>query len=150
MAMLETSKYIDTLANRPKVAKTIAGKSYVNCPVSVIEGRMKGEYEDGLGKKWKDANYMKFYDDGQVNFPYPSHGVWFLTQFRRWGLLKADVDYAATAQQVNQTAIYSEAAKAVGVPVPATAMKTEKLFDGIVFDPAQAVAYAQGFKVKVA
>ncbi len=150
MAILETSKHLDTVANRPKVAKIIAGKAYVNCPVEVIEGRMKGDYEDGLGKKWKDANYMKFYDGGQVNFPYPSHGIWFLTQFRRWGLLKTDIDYAAVAQQVNQAAVYSEAAKALKVPVPASPMKTETLFDGVVFDPAQAAAYAQGFKLKAA
>ena len=33
---------------------------------------------------------MKFYNDGYVNFPFLSDGMWFLTQHRRWGLLKED------------------------------------------------------------
>jgi nitrate/nitrite transport system substrate-binding protein len=100
-----------------------------------------------LGKVWKDPDYMKFYDDGQVNFPYYSHGAWFLTQFRRWGLLKEDIDYLAVARQVNQVPLYTEVAKSMGIPVPGSAVKTERLFDGVVFDPAKAAAYAKGFKV---
>ena len=90
---------------------------------------------------------MKFHNDGLVNFPYYSHGVWFLSQFRRWGLLKQDIDYLAVAKQVNQVALYTEVAKSMGIAVPASPMKTEKLFDGVVFDPSKAAAYAKGFKV---
>lgn len=146
-AVLEASRYIDAMGNRSKVAKIIASKAYVNAPVPVIEGRMLGVYENGLGQKWKDPNYMKFYQDGQVNFPYLSHGVWFLTQFRRWGLLKQDIDYLAVARQVNQVALYTDVAKSLKIPVPSSPLKTEKLFDGKVFDPNQAAAYARSFKV---
>lgn len=146
-AVLDASRHIDTMGNRAKVSDIIASKSYVNAPDPVIEGRMLGDYENGLGKKWKDPDYMKFYNDGQVNFPYYSHGAWFLTQFRRWGLLKEDIDYLAVARQVNQVPLYTEVAKSMGIPVPASATKTEKLFDGVVFDPAKAAAYAKGFKV---
>ena len=73
--------------------------------------------------------------------------MWFLTQHRRWGLLKEDVDYLAVARQVNQVELYAEVAKALGVAVPANPLKTETLFDGVVFDPAKAAAYATGFKI---
>ena len=149
MAILEASKYIDTMANRPKVAKIIAAKSYVNTDVNVIEGRMKGEYDNGIGKKWKDANYMKFYDDGKVNFPYFSDGMWFLTQHRRWGLLKEDPDYLTVAEQVNHTELYRQAAAQVRVPVPASPMRTSKLIDGVVWDGKDPKAYTAGFKIKV-
>jgi nitrate/nitrite transport system substrate-binding protein len=147
-AVLEASKYIDTMANRAKVAGIIAAKSYVNTDANVIEGRMLGEYDNGIGKKWKDANYMKFYNDGKVNFPYLSDGMWFLTQHRRWGLLKEDPDYLAVARQVNQIALYKQAAAQVKVPVPAE-MRTSKFIDGVVWDGKEAKAYAAGFKVKV-
>ena len=149
MAVLEASKYIDTMANRAKVAGIIAQKSYVNTEASVIEGRMQGEYENGLGKKWKDANYMKFHNDGKVNFPYLSDGMWFLTQHKRWGLLKEDVDYAAIAKQMNQIELYKQAATQAKVPVPASAMRSAKLMDGVVWDGKDPKAYAAGFKIKV-
>ena len=110
MAVLEASRYIDVMANRRGVAEIIADKSYVNCPVEIIDQRMEGKYEDGLGKKWDDANYMKFYNDGAVNFPYLSDGMWFLTQHKRWGLLKEDPDYLAVAKQINQVELYKQAA----------------------------------------
>lgn len=148
MAVLEASKYIDTLANREKVATIIADKSYVNAPSEVVLGRFLGNYEDGLGKKWKDDNYMKFFNDGEVTFPYYSHGMWFLTQQKRWGLIKTDVDYLAVAKQINQIGLYTEAAKALGISVPASPMKTETLFDGVVWDPSKAADYAKNFKIK--
>jgi hypothetical protein len=86
--------------------------------VDVIRSRMIGQYENGLGKSWSDKNLMKFYNDGQVNYPYLSDGMWFLTQHRRWGLLKQDVDYLAVAKAINQTELYKQAAAQVGVPVP--------------------------------
>ena len=147
-AILEASKYIDTMANRPKVSRIIAQKSYVNTEESVIEGRMLGEYENGLGRKWKDPNYMKFYDAGKVNFPYLSDGMWFLTQHRRWGLLKEDVDYLAVAKQVNQIEMYRQAAVAAKVPVPASLMRTSRLMDGVVWDGKDPKAYAAGFKIR--
>ena len=147
-AILEASKYIDTMTNRAKVAGIIAAKSYVNTDANVIEGRMLGEYDNGIGKKWKDPNYMKFYNDGKVNFPYLSDGMWFLTQHKRWGLLKEDPDYLAIAKQVNQIEIYKQAAAQAKVPVPAP-MRSSKFMDGVVWDGKDPKAYANGFKVKV-
>ncbi|HLD14278.1 MAG TPA: CmpA/NrtA family ABC transporter substrate-binding protein, partial [Burkholderiales bacterium] len=148
-AILEASKYIDTMANRPKVSQIIAQKAYVNTEESVIEGRMKGEYDNGIGKKWKDANYMKFYNDGKVTFPYLSDGMWFLSQHKRWGLLKQDVDYLAMAKQVNQIELYKQAAAMAKVPVPQDPMRSAKFFDGVIWDGKDAKAYAAGFKVRV-
>ena len=148
MAVLDASKYIDTMANRPKVAQIIAAKSYVNTDADVIEGRMKGEYDNGIGKKWQDANYMKFYNDGYVNFPFLSDGMWFLTQHRRWGLLKDDPDYLAVAGQVNQIELYKQAAAQLKVPVPKEPMRMVKFLDGATWDGRDPKRYAGEFKVR--
>ncbi len=148
MAVLEASKYIDDMANRHKVAEIIADKAYVNCPVEVIDQRLEGKYEDGLGKKWNDPNYMKFCNDGAVNFPYLSDGMWFLTQHKRWGLLKEDPDYLAVAKKINQIDLYKQAASQVKVPVPKDVMRTSKLMDGTVWDGRDPKKYAASFKVR--
>ncbi len=148
MAVLEASKYIDTLSNRPKVTQLIAEKSYVNTAEDVIEQRFMGNYEDGLGKKWKDPNSMKFYNDGAVNFPYLSDGMWFLTQHKRWGLLKEDPDYLAVAKKINQIDLYKQAASQVKVPIPKDVMRSSKLLDGVVWDGKDPKGYAASFKVR--
>jgi nitrate/nitrite transport system substrate-binding protein len=147
-AVLDASKYIDVMANRKKVAEIIADKSYVNCPVDVIDQRLEGNYDNGIGKSWKDADYMKFYDDGGVNFPYLSDGMWFLTQHRRWGLLKEDPDYLAVAQKINQVELYRQAAALAKVPVPKDVLRTSTLIDGVVWDGRNPKAYAAGFTLK--
>lgn len=147
-AILEASRYIDATKNRAEVAKLISGKAYVNAPEEVIEGRFLGHYDNGIGKKWEDPNYMKFFNDGKVSFPYLSDGMWFLTQHKRWGLLKSDPDYLGIAKKVNRIDIYTEAAKSLGISVPTDVMRSSKLIDGVVWDGKDPKAYANSFKVK--
>ena len=149
MAVLDASKYIDDMKNRSAVAKIIAEKSYINTDFDSIEDRMLGQYDNGNGKKWQDANYMKFYEEGTVNFPYLSDGMWFLTQHKRWGLLKEDPDYLAVAKKVNQIELYKQAATQTKTPIPKDVMRSSKMIDGTVWDGKNPKAYAAGFKVKV-
>ncbi|MDB5794224.1 MAG: nasF [Noviherbaspirillum sp.] len=148
-AVLEASKWIDaSLSNKNKMAETIADKSYVNTSVDVINQRILGRYQNGLGKTWDDPNYMKFYNDGAVNFPYLSDGMWFLTQHRRWGLLKSDVDYLAVAKSINRIDLYKEAATMAKASVPKDPMRSSKLVDGMVWDGKDPKAYAASFKIR--
>jgi nitrate/nitrite transport system substrate-binding protein len=101
-----------------------------------------------MGKTWDDPNYMKFYNDGAVNFPYLSDGMWFLTQHRRWGLLKEDVDYLAVAKAINRIDIYKQAAAMTQSSLPRDAMRSSRLLDGVVWDGRNPAAYAASFKIK--
>ena len=148
-AILEAGKWIDaSLANKQKMAETIADKSYVNTSVDAINQRILGRYQNGMGKIWDDPNYMKFSGDGAVNFPYLSDGMWFITQHKRWGLIKEHPDYLAVAKQINQIDIYRQAATAAKVSVPKEVMRTSKLMDGVVWDGKDPAKYADSFKVK--
>nr|WP_273161441.1 CmpA/NrtA family ABC transporter substrate-binding protein [Massilia timonae] len=149
-AIIEASRWIDaSMANKNKMAELIAAKSYVNTSKDAIDQRILGRYQNGLGKTWDDQNYMKFYNDGAVNFPYLSDGMWFMTQHRRWGLLKQDPDYLAVASAVNQIALYKDAATLAKAPVPSSPMRSSKLMDGSVWDGKDPKAYAASFKVRV-
>jgi nitrate/nitrite transport system substrate-binding protein len=150
-AIIDAGKWIDaSLANRQKTAETVADKSYVNTDKDVILARMLGRYDNGIGKTWDDPNSMKFYNDGFVTFPFLSDGMWFLTQHRRWGLLKTDPDYLAVAKQVNRIDLYKQAADATKTPLPKEPIRTSKLIDGVVWDGTDPQKYAGSFKVRVA
>jgi len=150
-AILDAGKYIDTsLSTKREMAEVVADRAYVNTDRDVILGRILGRYENGLGKTWDDPNHMKFYADGAVNFPYLTDGMWFMTQHRRWGLLKEDVDYLAIAKKVNQIDLYKQAAALTKTAVPKDPMRTSKLMDGVVWDGKDPKKYAAGFKTKVA
>ena len=148
-AILEAGHWIDaSLANKNQMAETIAAKSYVNTSVDAINQRILGRYQNGMGKTWDDPDHMKFYNEGAVNFPYLSDGMWFLTQHKRWGLLKEHPDYLAVAKSINRIDLYKQAATASKTPLPKSEMRSSKLIDGVVWDGTQPQKYADSFKVK--
>lgn len=149
-AVLDASRWIDTSdANRTETAQVVAARAYINTPVATIQGRMLGDYENGLGKKWKDAHSMRFFNDGAVNYPYLSDGMWFLTQHKRWGLLDKDPDYLAVAKKINRIDVYKQAATAVGgINLPSGDMRSSTLMDGKVWDGSNPAEYANSFAMK--
>ena len=150
-AVIDAGRWIDaSLSNRQKTAETVADKSYVNTDKEVILARMLGRYDNGIGKTWDDPNTMKFYNDGYVTFPFLSDGMWFMTQHRRWGLLKEDVDYLAVAKKVNRIDIYKAAAAATKTSLPKEPTRSARLIDGVVWDGKDPKRYAGSFKIRVA
>ncbi|MBH9552251.1 CmpA/NrtA family ABC transporter substrate-binding protein [Inhella gelatinilytica] len=151
LAVLEAGRWIDaSLKNKQQMAETIAEKSYVNTAVDAINQRILGRYQNGLGKTWDDPRHMKFFDDGEVNYPYLSDGMWFLTQHKRWGLLKSHPDYLGVAKTINQTELYTQAAAQLKVSVPKSGLRSSKLIDGTVWDGKAPAQYADSFKIKAA
>ncbi|MFC7462993.1 CmpA/NrtA family ABC transporter substrate-binding protein [Hydrogenophaga defluvii] len=149
-AILEAGKWIDAgLQNKLKMAETIADRAYVNTSVDAINQRILGRYQNGLGKTWDDPNHMKFFNDGAANFPYLSDGMWFLTQHKRWGLMKDHPDYLGVAKSINRIDIYKQAASAAKVSLPKSEMRSHKFIDGVSWDGKDPAKYADSFKVKV-
>jgi nitrate/nitrite transport system substrate-binding protein len=148
MALLEASRWIDASeSHQLEMASVIAGRAFVNTDVNAISQRIQGHYENGLGRSWHDPNHLKFFDDGQVNFPYLSDAMWFMTQHKRWGLIKEHPNYLGVASQVNRVAIYSQAAAALGIALPSSSMRSSTLIDGVLWDGANPAAYADSFRL---
>lgn len=146
MAILEASRFIEAnRENRRSTAQLLSAPEYLDAPLDCIEPRLLGDYTDGLGNHWQDPHAMRFHGGGEVNLPYLSDGMWFMTQFRRWGLLRDDPDYLGVARQVQQLDLYREAATAVGVPALAQEMRSSQLIDGKVWDGSDPAGYARSF-----
>ncbi len=145
-AVVEASQWNDKLENRPRMAEVVSQPQYINCPKEIILGRLLGDYDYGDGRKEKDKLYMTFFDR-QANFPLKSHGVWWLTQFRRWGMVKEPPDYRGLVDRVHRPDIFREVARQMGVEVPREDMKKETFWDGVTFDPTDPEKYARSFAV---
>jgi len=149
-AVLEAARWIDASDdNRRETATVLAQRAWINTRVETLEGRMLGQYQNGLGQSWQDAHPMRFFRDGEVSFPWLSDGMWFLTQMKRWGMLSADPDYLAVARQINRIDIYKQAASAVGdVALPQSELRSSTLADGKIWDGSDPAAYAASFALK--
>ncbi|VVM53024.1 Nitrate transport protein NrtA [Pseudomonas fluorescens] len=148
MAILEASRFIEESSeNRRSTAQLLSAAQYLDAPLECIEPRLLGNYVDGLGNRWQDPHALRFHGEGEVNLPYLSDGMWFMTQFRRWGLLRDDPDYLAVARQVQQLDLYREAASAVGVAARGKEMRSSQLIDGKTWDGSDPAGYARSFKL---
>jgi len=136
---------LDKMENRPKFAEVIARPTYINCPPATILERLMGKYEYGDGRVEQDPNYMTF-SNRNTNYPHQIYGKWWLTQFRRWGMVKEAPDYTGIPKRVLRSDIYLEAMKELGVAVKVAEEQTITLFDG-TFDGKEPDKYARSFPI---
>ena len=73
-----------------------------------------------------------------------------LSQMKRWGYLKGEVNYKALAEQVFLLTDARKQMTALGMPVPPAAANGYKSFTimGKTFDPAKPEAYVNSFAIK--
>jgi nitrate/nitrite transport system substrate-binding protein len=108
----------------------------------VLEQILTGTYADGLGNVKRDPNRIDF-----DPFPWQSFAIWILTQMKRWGQIKGDVDYKAVAEQVYLATDTGKLMKEVGLEPPSTRSKSFKVM-GKEFDPAKPDDYLRSFAIK--
>ncbi len=142
----DASVWLDTLGNRPEQAEIVSRATYINCPKDVILGRLQGHYAFGDGRTKDDPNFMIF-SARNCNYPQPKYATFWLTQFRRWGMVAGAPDYAGVAKQVMRGDIYEEAMKEIGYGHGGRNDAPETLFDGARFDPAKPEEFARSFAV---
>ena len=145
-ALHEASVWLDDLGNRPEQCDIISKPTYVNCPKHQILGRMLGKYDYGDGRKKEDPDYMIF-SQRNCNYPQAKYATWWLSQFRRWGMVEGAPDYAGVAKQVMRGDLYEEAMKELGFAHGGADTNPETLFDGKTFDPVKPEEYAISFDV---
>jgi nitrate/nitrite transport system substrate-binding protein len=141
-SIIDATAFAHKPENRKQIAAAIAPANYLNQPETVLEQVLTGTYADGLGNVKRDPNRIDF-----DPFPWQSFAIWILTQMKRWGQIKGDVDYAGVARQVFLATDTTRLMKEVGLTPPTTTSKTFVVM-GKTFDPAKPEDYIKSFKIK--
>ncbi|MCG8100942.1 MAG: ABC transporter substrate-binding protein [Candidatus Thiodiazotropha endolucinida] len=141
-SIVDATAYSSKHENRKETSKAIAPKNYLNQPVPVIEQVLTGKYADGLGKVHNVPDRIDF-----DPFPWHSMAVWILTQMKRWGYVKGDVDYKKIAEEVYLASDAGRMMKELGYPVPDHTYESYEIM-GKAFDPAKPETYVQSFAIK--
>ena len=147
-ALLDTARWLDASRNnREAAAEVLSSPDYVNAGRDLLQLCLAGRAgEGGRPGNWRGHNGLRFFADGEATFPWLSDGMWFLTQQRRWGLLRSDPCWRAVAAEVNRIDLYREAAGLAGVALPHEVMRRSTLFDGRVWDGSDPDNYAASFR----
>src|ERR1700743_659583 len=141
-AILDATAYASKAENRKQIAEWIAPANDINAPVTVLEQVLTGTYADGLGGIKTDPKRVDF-----DPFPWQSFAVWMLTQMKRWGQIKGDVDYQSIAEQVYLATGTRKTMAEMGLAAPESAYKSFAVM-GKTFDPAKPDEYLASFKIR--
>ena len=141
-AIMEATAYAQKTENRKEIAAAIAPANYLNQPVTVVEQVLTGTFADGLGNVRRVPDRIGF-----DPFPWHSFAVWILTQMKRWGQIKGDIDYQKIAQEVFLATDAAKLMTQAGLTPPTTTTKSFSVM-GKVFDPAKPEEYLGSFKIK--
>jgi nitrate/nitrite transport system substrate-binding protein len=141
-AIVDATAFAAKPENRKQIAEAISTPNYLNQPVTVVEQVLTGSYADGLGNVMKVPDRINF-----DPFPYQSFAIWIMTQMKRWGQVKGDVDYAKVAREVFLTTDAARLMKEAGMKVPASNTKKFSVM-GKEFDPAKPDAYLASFAIR--
>src|SRR5215813_10907116 len=141
-AIIDATAFATKPENRKQIAEAIAPASYLNQPVTVVEQVLTGTFADGLGNVKTVPDRIDF-----DPFPWQSFAIWILTQMKRWGQIKGDVDYKAVAEQVYLATDTAKLMKEVGLTPPTTSSKSFNVM-GKEFDPAKPDDYLRSFAIK--
>ena len=141
-AVLTSAAMAREAKNRELIAKVIAPQQYLNQPETVIAQVLTGKFADGLGNV-KNVPDRADFDP----MPWQSMAVWMLTQMKRWGYVKGDVNYKQIAEKVFLLTDAKKVMKSLDMKVPEGAYPKFTIM-GKVFDPEKPDAYLSGFAIK--
>jgi nitrate/nitrite transport system substrate-binding protein len=134
-AVLNATDMARQAKNRELIAQVIAPTAYLNQPVTVVNQVLTGKFADGLGNIKNVPDRIDF-----DPMPWPNLAVWILSQIKRWGYVKGDVDYKTLAETVFLLTDAKRHMKALGLTLSADANKKFKVM-GREFDPAKPEQY---------
>ncbi|OPF90607.1 CmpA/NrtA family ABC transporter substrate-binding protein [Rhodopseudomonas palustris] len=143
-SIIEATAYAHKPENRKEIAQAISPANYLNQPAIVLEQILTGTYADGLGNVVKQPNRIDF-----DPFPWQSFAIWIMTQMKRWGQIKGDVDYKTIAEQVYLATDTAKLMKEAGLAAPDTTSRSFSVM-GKPFDGSNPDQYLASFKIKKA
>ncbi len=145
-AILNAAAMAQDEAQLPTIARAIATPNYLNQPETVILQALSGRFADGLGQVQNEPQRSGF-----DPMPWYSMATWMLTQMKRWGYVKTDVDYNALAEQVFLLTDARRQMAALGMAEaeaqPASGYKPFEVM-GKQYDPTSPDDYLAGFKIR--
>jgi len=128
--------------NRELIAKVIAPQNYLNQPETVITQVLTGKFADGLG------NIKNVPDRADFDpVPWQSMAIWMLTQMKRWGYVKGEVNYKDIAQKVFLLTDAKKYMKELDEKPPEGIYKKITVM-GKDFDPTKPEPYINSFAIK--
>ncbi|MCC5838894.1 MAG: ABC transporter substrate-binding protein [Opitutales bacterium] len=150
MAILEATAMAELPQNRAQFAEVMAPRNYLNQPVEVLRQILTGIFPDGLGNVRRVPDRISF-----MPFPSQSMSIWVLSQMKRWGYIREEIDYTEISRRITLSASTEERMRKLSGKNPEIAWRDLPEEEhpvlnihGRRFDPADVAGYLNKFEIR--
>ena len=119
-ALLRAAKFCGNPENGTYTAALLSRRKYLDVDPHAILASLPGAAA---------PDKVCIFFRGAATFPWRSHGLWFLNEMRRWGLVDESIDLRALAERVYRPDLYRIAIADLGEPAPLADWKHEGAHD---------------------
>ncbi len=118
-ALLEAAQWADNGHNRAKLAEVLARPQYLDMPIELIRAPLLGRYRYAADEPERFLPDFNVFARYAANFPWHSHGRYFLSQMVETGQLSQSVDDEnRLLANVYRTDLYRQVAETLHLPYP--------------------------------
>ncbi len=140
-ALIEACEYCDDRRNREEIIELLARPEYVGANAEHLRPGFIDPYDRGMGEPPQSLlRYNQFFTD-RATCPGRAEGLWILTQLARWGITPFPRNWVEVLERSRRLDLYGEAARQMDLLDNEPDRNPFALFDGIMFNPDDPIAY---------
>lgn len=118
-ALLEAAQWADNGHNRIQLAELLARPQYLDMPLALIRAPLLGRYRYAMDEPERFLPDFNVFARYAANFPWHSHGRYFLNQMQAAGQLPHSIaGERALLANVYRTDLYRQTAQRLNLPYP--------------------------------
>lgn len=145
-ALHAAGRWCELPGNAAELAALLAAPEHLNCSAETVHARLRPGFDLGDGRQ-AGSHAAPIFSGAGVHRPRVDECLWFLSQYRRWGLIGGVPDYAGIAASVLCSDLHDEALKEAGLE-GVDSYENPADFGALSFNPADPEGYAQSFDIK--
>ena len=146
-ALIEACEYCDDRRNRDEILELLCKPEYVGSAPEYTRPGFIDPYNYGNGEEPHNLLRFNQFSVDASNYPQLSESLWILTQLARWGITPFPKNWVEVLQRTHRLDVFREAADQVGLPPIEPNRNPFQLFDEVVFDPNDPIAYLNQFAI---
>lgn len=147
-ALIEACEYCDDRRNRADIVELLAQPQYLN---QSVEDLRPGFVDPYVRRNETEPEMLlrfnQFYVE-QSTCPRRMEALWLMTQLARWNITPFPKNWVEMLERIYLRDVYGQAARDLGIPDSADDREPVELFDGIVFNPDDPLAYLNSLSIR--
>jgi len=145
---LQACEYCDDFRNREEIIDLLCQPQYLGSPPQYVRPGLLDPYDLGNGESPQTLLRFNQFFIEQSTCPGRAEALWVLTQLARWGYTPFPKNWIEVIERVRRPDLYGEACRQLNLPDLEPDRKSFALFDGMVFNPDDPIAYIERFSIQ--